>query len=417
MKKLAIFLTLLFLAGAFLASCDEQNALVKETQNAAVDKNSASYLETQESVADTTAKHKILIIPFQNQADMSAYPNSEIYKTMLFTSFYNLFSILPSIDIPDKSALLTLKISEDMLADLAKQYQCEYIVFGNYSLKGGKTQPDAAIDLKIWNRLSGVITTNSLSTPTDADFFDALDSLQTKAVSAILNEDMKIAYLNFNNFVTGGEKLGLFINHRLVAEPVSNDFKLNLKIISGKDYNISVRRFQDGKLLGGTIANLDPGESMNFSATNRRINVIPNADFDPETFKTGPWVNPEDSLILLLENGECHIQFKKNNAANVWDYQLMAGPISLTGGTKYRISFNAKASENEDIYINVTGNGPPFTPYLTGGVPKRMPITTEMKSYMLEFRMPKADNNAKFEFDLGYSHGDIWFSNVMIEEI
>lgn len=410
--RLSILFSVLFLSGLILASCNEQATLVKGDAT-----DGPSFMEEQAGDVDVAGKHKILIVPFQDEADKAVYPNSEIYQTMLFTSFYSIFSIHPSIQIPDKSVLLSIETTEDTLSELAKQYKCEYIVFGNYGLKGSKTKPNADIELKIWNNLTGTIVTNSLSTPTDADFFDALDLLQSKAISAILNEDMQIAYLNFNNFITKGEKLGLYINRRLVAEPVSNDFKLNLKVIAGKDYNISVKRLRDGKHLNGILANLEPGETLNFSATNRRINLIPKPDFDPETFSSGSWSNPEGTLNLQVENGVCHVQFRKKNLTNIWDIQLMASPFRLIQGKKYLITFNARGTESGDIFVNIAGSNPPYTAYLPNQIAKKIAINTEMLSYKVEFRMPATENAAKFEFDLGKARGELWFSDVVIEEV
>ncbi len=432
MKPVNFLFVLFFLFSLILASCAEQSALTKENQLKGLETNvNAMFLEKQETEADVTVKHKILIAPFEYKAKGGAYPNPEIYKTIFFTSFYNLFSVLPSIDLPDKSVLLNMNPSEDTIPVLAKQYQCDFIVFGDYSLKGPKLKPDAVVNLKIWNKFSGSIMTNSLTTPTEAELFDAIDTLLSRMVRTMLNEEMKIAYLNFNNIDTGKEKLGIFINHRLVAEPVSNNFQLNMKIISGKDYKVSIRRFLDGKLLTGAVANLKPGESMNFSATNYRINLIKNAGFNEDTFKKGTWTH-SDGLNLSIENGVCHIKFKYSGAGNTWDHQLIAFPVKIEAGKRYRVSFDARASEGENIYAKMDKSNRNGTsddalsywgsPLGTGsggeGAPKKISVDKVMKNYIFVFRMVQhTDTKAQLEFDLGNSYGDIWLSDVMVEEL
>ena len=363
MKSFNVLSILLLPALLILASCAEQTALTKENSESGGSAD-ALYMEKQETGADTSVRHKILIVPFEYRASKTEYPNPGIYKMIFFTSFYNLFSILPSIDIPDKSVLLNIDASPGNIAILAGQSKCDFIVFGDYSLGGGKSKPDAAVRLMVWDKISGSVTTNSLTTPTDADLFDAIDTLQSGLVTSILKEEMKTAFLNFGSFYTGGEKLALFINHRLVAEPAANDFKLNLKIISGKDYNITVRRFDDGKLLASATENLKPGESVNISATNYRANIIDNSGFEPGTLNK-TWFNYDNNLKLSFGNGECHIFVNSTGKTiNPWDIQLIAPSLSVKSSKKYRISFSARASGKEDIYINIGMSKPPYPSYL-----------------------------------------------------
>ncbi len=426
--KSIFLLVFSFLLSIMLSSCAEQTALTKENQEKGSDTNvNASFLEKQETEAEAVVKHKILITPFENRSKEGAYPNPEIYRTIFFSSFYNLFSVLPSIDLPDKSVLLNMNPLEDSVSDIGKQNQCDFIVFGDYRLTGPKSKPDAAVNLKIWNKFTGSIMTNSLTTPTDEDLFDAVDTMLSKMVRAMLNEEMKIAYLNFGNFDTGKEEIGIFINHRLVAEPVSNDFHLNMKIISGTGYKVAIRRFFDGRLLAGAVVNLKPGESANFSATNYRVNLIKNAEFDRNTFFSNKTWRQSSGLMLTLENGECHIKFKYRGSGNWWDHVLNTSFLNIETGKRYRISFKARASDTEDIYAKIhrqfAGRDPNQTywgsPNTTEfDVPKRIPIDKVMKNYIFSFRMTAhTDTNAQFEFDLGKSYGDIWLSDVMVEEI
>jgi hypothetical protein len=422
--KFAYYLLPAVFSAFIIASCAEQTALTRENQEKGSETNvNALFLEKQETEADVTVKHRILIIPFDYKPGKVKYPNPEIYSRIFFTSFYNLFSILPSIDLPDKNALTRINIAEDAVSNLAKQYSSDFIVYGDYSLSGPRLNPAASVNLMIWDKFSGRVLTNSLTTPTDADLFDSIDSMLSGMVRSMLNEEMKISYLNFNNFDTGNDKIGVFINHRLVAEPVSNNFQLDMKIISGQNYKVAVRRFIDGKLLNGENVNLKPGEAANISATNIRVNLIKNAGFDDDTYSKGTW-EKSDGIRLFLSNGECHIKFKFRASGNVWDNSLTASPVKLAGGKRYRVSFKAKASEPEDIYAGIFSPYANTNPYWGIGISSsgssglRIPIDRTMKTYTYVFRMlSPSDNNARFSFQLGKSTGDIWLSGVMVEEL
>ncbi len=444
MKSICFLFASFILLSFMLVSCapQVQNALTKESQEQATDTNvNAVFLEKQESEADITVKHKILIMPFEYTSTNANYPNPLIYRTIFFSSFYNLFSVLPSIDLPDKSVLLTMNPSEETISNLADQYKCDFIVFGDYGLKGDKSKPDAVISLKIWNKFSDSISTNKIITPTDADLFDAIDSLMSKMVKTILNEEMKIAYLNFNNFDTGREPIGVFVNHRLVAEPISNDFHLNMKVISGKDYKVAIRRKFDGKLLAGSVANLKPGESMNFSATNYRVNLIKNGDFDKINkivYLRWDWGNNDYSLyndehagkwnlalsdagkgVANIENGECHI--KIINTGRHWcSVALVLAPIKIERGKNYRISFNARASEPRKIALNIAKYYI-WINYLLGIhslLPVYLTIDKKMNNYSYLFKMSNSTEEKSY-FQIGFSDtvGDVWINNIWIEEI
>jgi hypothetical protein len=415
--KSALFTMLITLSSCFiLLSCSEQTALNREDQEKKSDTNiNAAFLEKQEKEAETATRYKILIAQFACLTNGGIYSKPEIYRTIFFNSFYNLFSVLPSIDIPDKSILEELDPSESNVGETAEKSLSDFIVFGDYTLTGSKTKPEALVNLKIWSKFNGKILTNTYKTPTDADLFDSIDSMMGRIVKTVLNEEMKIAYLNFDNIDTGREKLGIFINHRLIAEPVSNDFNLNMKILSGTDYRVSVRRFFDGRLLYGRLINLNPGDSLNISATNYRVNLIS---------ANGHWWHSR-GVISEHVNGEYHIRFKYGGQGNWWDHQFEYSSFTLTNGTRYRVSFDARASENMDIYAKLRGSekvqykaywGSPTVD--DKGAPKRIGIGPELKTYIFTFHMlSQTDNNVSFEFDLGRSYGNIWISNVWVEEI
>lgn len=437
------FLIALFLPSIILVSCaaQQQNALIKENQEKSDTNINAAYLEEKETEGDVIVKHKILIAPFEYRQAKSKYPNPEIYKAIFFSSFYNLFSVLPTIDLPDKNELLTMNPSENTISSLANRYKCDFIVFGDYGLRGDKSKPEAVVNLKIWNKMTGSILTDRIKTPTDADLFENIDSLMSKMVRTILNEEMKIAYLNFVNFDTGKEKLGIFINHKLIAEPVSNDFKLDMKILSGKDYKVGVRRFFDGKLLADKVVNLNPGESINFSATNYRTNLIKNGEFknvndvvslrwdwgkdDYSIYDAGhvnKWnLNSGNSArsSVLIENGECDI--KIINPGPQWNsVSLVTAPVKLEAEKNYRISFDARASGPRNIYYGILRYNGGWIDYITvkAMMHKFFTVDNKLKNYSLKFKMIfPTDENSYLQISLSDSTNEVWIKNVCVEEM
>ncbi len=417
MKHMNTLIVLLFCLNTVLMSCSEQDAIVRENlEMGSETNNSKLYFENSET--EVLARHKIILIPFQlqtNQDPAVNYSNPGIYKTIFFSSFYNLFSSNPMIEETDKTLLANLKpsdsFSDEEISNLGKIFKCDFIIFGDYSLKGPQYHPDVFLNLMIWNRFNSSIMTNTMKSPTDIEIFDTIDSLYSMSTGSILEEEKKISYLTFNNLDTGDEKLAIFINHRLVAQPFSNNYTLNMKILSGKNYRINIRRNFYGKLIKTGTVNLKPGESLSFSATNSRINLIKNGEFE-KYFSSPTWHNSPD-IKIKIEGKECHIKIRASG-----DHSINASPFTIEAGKSYRVSFNARASQEDDIYVKICSEyGIPYWGGSQYGISsKRISISKDIKTYMYIFKMlGYTDPKSRFVFN--FSSKDVWLSDVMVEEL
>ncbi len=126
----------------------------------------------------TVGTHRIIIAPFDYKKSSSIYPNPLIFRTIVFNSFYSFFSLIPKIDIPDKTVLNDISVREESIAEISERYNCDFIIFGDYELNGMKENPNAAVSMKIWSRITGEILTNESNIPTDVDIFDSIDNLR-----------------------------------------------------------------------------------------------------------------------------------------------------------------------------------------------------------------------------------------------
>ncbi len=232
------------------------------------------YLKTAVSSEKEKKIHKILIVPFEYRTGQEEFPNNNLIKTIIFTSFYSFFSFIPAIDLPDKSILTNIVISNENLTDIADQYQCEFIVFGDYELKGNKESPATYVNLRIWSKISHTVLTNSLTTPTDSNLFDAVDKMSAQITKTILNEEMKLAHININILKIAGENLELTINNRPVAKLPETAFSLSLKILADADYTVSVRNIDNNKNIFNADVLLKPGKSTNITIDKYLIDEI-----------------------------------------------------------------------------------------------------------------------------------------------
>ncbi len=123
----------------------------------------------------------------------------------------------------------------------------------------------------------------------------------------------------------------------------------------------------------------------------------------------------------IMENGILRININKPGSAT-YAIQLIQAPIEITNGLRYRVSFDAKASEDVAIDIKVGGvENRGWADYTNGESPGGtiVYLTKQMQNKSFEFGMEeKTDPNARLEFQLGsISASTVWIDNVKLEEI
>ncbi len=264
------FLFLFFLTVMF--SCGPQEDVVKEEKHfleEEIDIETNAIFTTEETT-EISNQLKVLILPFEDKSDQAAYPNSKIVKTIVQNELYAFLYTVPSFNVPDKDVLSGMNstfLSGKIITseEIFSNYQANIIIYGDYALKGKKTDPTAQIQMKIWNRVLGISNAGTYKTTLDADIFDTMDAMLSNIISLTLNQNVKLAFLNFGNFKIGKGSYALIINNKLVSKITNNAYSLNLKILPNAVYTVKLRDLTDYRIVFNSSVMLKPGEMTNFS--------------------------------------------------------------------------------------------------------------------------------------------------------
>lgn len=132
-----------------------------------------------------------------------------------------------------------------------------------------------------------------------------------------------------------------------------------------------------------------------------------------------------DWKFLLAQNGEGAAEIKDgqmiitSTQAGDVDYsvQLVQAKLPMLKGNKYRITFDACASEERDIVVCVSA---PTAGWIRYFPDTRLTITEEWETYVFEYEMKARDDaNGRLEFNLGHrgSTADVYLKNVRVEQV
>ena len=109
---------------------------------------------------------------------------------------------------------------------------------------------------------------------------------------------------------------------------------------------------------------------------------------------------------------------KSQNEGQVdYSVQLVQPELPMIKGNKYRIAFDARASEQRDMIVCISAPTNGWIRYFKDTL---MTLSTEWETYTFEFEMTnKDDNNGRLEFNMGHrgSTADINIKNVRVEVI
>ncbi|MGB4660767.1 MAG: carbohydrate binding domain-containing protein, partial [Mobilitalea sp.] len=150
-------------------------------------------------------------------------------------------------------------------------------------------------------------------------------------------------------------------------------------------------------------------------------NYINNGDFSNAEDLT----DEIDWKFLLAQSGEGaaiikdgKITITSQNAGAVdYSIQLVQPNLALKKGCKYKVSFDAFASENRDMIVCVSAPENGWIRYLADTT---LTLSTDMQTYTYTFDMTtKDDPKARLEFNLGNkgSIADVNITNVRLEKI
>lgn len=151
-------------------------------------------------------------------------------------------------------------------------------------------------------------------------------------------------------------------------------------------------------------------------------NYITNWDFSDASIDL---TTQEDWQFLITQNGAGTAQIADNmieitsEAEGDVDYsvQLVHWDIPFYKGHTYRVSFDAKASEDRKIITAVTA---PYVNWVRYYPDSDLAVTTEWQTFTYEFEMEsKDDPKGRLEFNLGHcgSTATVDITNVRVEDI
>lgn len=159
----------------------------------------------------------------------------------------------------------------------------------------------------------------------------------------------------------------------------------------------------------------------NYKEADETGNFLNNGDFSADEDLT----DDQDWTFYLAEGGAgtasihdnmIEIQTEKEGTQD-YSVQIFQPNLPMIKGHKYRMSFDAYASEERPIVVCVSAPTSGWIRYLPD---TELTITTEKQTYSYDFEMKdKDDNNGRAEFNLGHrgSTATVYITNVRVEEI
>jgi len=159
----------------------------------------------------------------------------------------------------------------------------------------------------------------------------------------------------------------------------------------------------------------------NFRELTEDGNLIYNGDFSEKE----PLDDKENWFFLLFEGGKGQGEIADGEMIITTEemgrvdhsVQLVQPDLPMIKGTKYRLTFDARASEKRNMIVCVSAPTAGWIRYLEDTM---LELDEEYKTYTYEFEMTKkSDNNGRLEFNMGAkdSAAEIRIKNVRIEII
>ncbi|TFD99713.1 carbohydrate binding domain-containing protein [Jeotgalibacillus salarius] len=175
------------------------------------------------------------------------------------------------------------------------------------------------------------------------------------------------------------------------AEPLPENAKLPL---------------EDGNLVYNNDFTEDTG-------TVKGVEGVPGTDH--WYFLALPDFGGQASLSLDELNGQTFAKADiQNGGSQPYAIQLIQD-VTIGKGRYYKVSFDAKSTNNRDINVKVSGDAD--RDYATYSSSESFSLTNEVQTYETVFQMTEeTDLKARLEFNLGLSTLPVWIGNVRIEE-
>lgn len=153
-----------------------------------------------------------------------------------------------------------------------------------------------------------------------------------------------------------------------------------------------------------------------FKTTDGKEDLVVNGTFSgAEPWAFNNWGGTGDGTV---ENGEYKITIS-SAGDNYYDLQVVQSGITLEKGKAYRLIFDASASAERVMNVNVGMPADPYTSFLTSfnGI-RDVDLTATKKTYSLDFNMEaETYSDSRIEFSVGTSTPTVNIDNVSLFEI
>lgn len=141
-------------------------------------------------------------------------------------------------------------------------------------------------------------------------------------------------------------------------------------------------------------------------------NLVVNGDFSAVTndWKLNVW---SGAATGNFANGEYKLTID-SIGANSYDIQLIQPGIFLEKGKTYQVCFDAYATSNRELEVNVEMDDDPWTSYLKES--KQFNLTSAKQTFKFEFAMEKeTDVNGRIAFNAGTAVSAVTIDNISVK--
>jgi len=141
-------------------------------------------------------------------------------------------------------------------------------------------------------------------------------------------------------------------------------------------------------------------------------NILVNGYFDNEMDNWNTYVHSNASATTVVTDGVFEMNISNGGNEN-WNVQLIQTDITIESSKKYTVSFDASASQNRVINVDISEDGGSFNQYGTS----QLNLTTTMQNFAFDFTMTNStDENARFVINMGNSNHNVYLDNIRLTE-
>ncbi|AZQ64068.1 carbohydrate-binding protein [Flammeovirga pectinis] len=143
------------------------------------------------------------------------------------------------------------------------------------------------------------------------------------------------------------------------------------------------------------------------------INMLSNGDFSNGFEGWTTYINASATANHDVVDNQLHAVIS-NGGSDTWHVQYNQGGLEIENGAEYRISFDARSSNNRSIVLSIEKNGEPWTGFFSA----QPSLNNRTQQFSYEFTMEEAtETNGRVTFNVGNSNIDVFIDNVVLEKL